>query len=338
MDANKLRMLNSLELAQILSCSARQSSASDETEQPYVPRGPINMKFAIIPPVRSNVTADPKWMTGFAQHAESLGFESIVLVEHAVVISGYEHKYPYSESGRMPLPDQCIVPDPLDLLSYLAAVTKSLKLATGVLVLPEHHPVVLAKRLATLDQLSAGRVRLCIGVGWMKEELQACGIDFSSRGRRTDECIDVLRVLWGPECEDGLAYSGEFFEFEHAHSNPKPAQESGIPIHIGGHSDAAARRAGERGNGFQPLGLAGDELTRVLRVMNESAERCNRNPAELELSLGGALSTTTEDSVEAAATCGATRLVVSPSQSTDLGAVCDEMSAFAERVGMPSLH
>src|SRR4051794_20360719 len=143
-------------------------------------------------------------MTGFAQHAEAIGFESIVVVEHAVVISGYEHKHPYSESGRMPLPDRCVVPDPLDLLAYLAAVTSTLQLATGVLILPEHHPVVLAKRLATLDRLSGGRVRLCIGVGWMKEELEACGIDFSTRGRRTDESIDVLRALWGEETEEGI--------------------------------------------------------------------------------------------------------------------------------------
>ncbi|MCX6523199.1 MAG: LLM class F420-dependent oxidoreductase [Actinobacteria bacterium] len=290
------------------------------------------MKFAIIPPVRSDVTADPDWMTGFARHAEALGFESIVLVEHAVVISGYEHKYPYSESGRMPLPDQCIVPDPLDLLAYLAAVTTTLKLATGVLILPEHHPVVLAKRLATIDQLSAGRVRLCVGVGWMKEELEACGIAFSTRGRRTDECIDVLRLLWGPEDENGLSFSGEFFEFDHAHSNPKPAQEHGIAIHIGGHTKAAARRAGLRGDGFQPLGLRGEELTQMLKVMNEAAEESGRDPSALELSLGGALSSTTEESVAEAAQAGAHRLVVSPSQSTELAAVCDEMSAFAERI------
>ncbi|CAB4543904.1 unannotated protein [freshwater metagenome] len=295
------------------------------------------MKFAIIPPVRSNVTADPDWMTGFARHAETLGFESIVLVEHAVVISGYEHKYPYSDSGRMPLPDQCIVPDPLDLLSYLAAATTRLQLATGVLILPEHHPVVLAKRLATIDRLSAGRLRLCIGVGWMREELEACGIDFSTRGRRTDECIDVLRVLWGEEDEEGLSFRGEFFEFEHAHSNPKPVQDGGVPIHIGGHSKAAAKRAGQRGNGFQPLGVHGEELAVLLNVMNEAAERSGRNPAQLELSIGGALATTSADSVEEAAEFGAHRLVVSPSQSTDLSKVCEEMSEFAERVRMPQL-
>ena len=292
------------------------------------------MKFGIIPPVRSGVTADPRWMTGFARHAEDRGFESIVLVEHAVVISGYEHAYPYSETGRMPLPDQCVVPDPLDLLSYLAAVTSTLRLATGVLILPEHHPVPLAKRLATLDSLSAGRVRLCVGVGWMKEELRACGVEFETRGKRTDECIDVLRVLWGPESEMGLSFHGEFFDFERAHSNPKPVQPLGIPIHIGGHSEAAARRAGMRGDGFQPLGLGGEELRRLVAVMTEAAKQSGRDPAELELSLGGSLAAATEQSLAEASSAGAHRLVLSPSQSTDLDQVCEEMSAFADRVGM----
>ena len=292
------------------------------------------MQYAIIPPVRSDVTADPAWMTGFAQHAEATGFESIVVIEHAVVISGYDEKYPYSASGRMPLPNRCIVPDPLDLLAYLAAVTSTLHLATGVLILPEHHPVVLAKRIATLDQLSGGRVRLCVGVGWMKEELEACGIDFSTRGRRTDESIDAMRTLWGDEGEDGVAFQGDFFSFDHAHSNPKPVRAGGVPIHIGGHSDAAARRAGRRGDGFQPLGLRGEELSAKVAVMRHAAEDAGRDPDALELSLGGALSTTTPETVEEAAASGAHRLVVSPTQSADLDQVRDEMSEFAARLGL----
>ena len=292
------------------------------------------MQFAIIPPVRSNVTADPVWMTGFAQHAESLGFESIVVVEHAVVIGGYDSQYPYSPSGRMPLPNDCVVPDPIDLLTYLAAVTTTLRLATGVLILPEHHPVVMAKRLATLDRLSGGRARMCIGVGWMREELEACGIDFTTRGRRTDECMDVLRTLWSPEGDEGLSYEGEFFRFEHAHSNPKPVQAGGVPLHVGGHSDAAARRAGRRGDGFQPLGLRGEELAAKVAIMRHAAEDAGRDPDSLELALGGALASTTTETIEEAAAAGAVRLVLSPSQSTDLDQVRDEMSEFAATVGL----
>jgi probable F420-dependent oxidoreductase len=292
------------------------------------------MHFALIPPVRSDVTADPDWMTGFARHAEALGFESIVVVEHAVIASQRADRYPYAASGAFPLPDRCVVPDPLDLLAYLAAVTTTLTLATGVLILPLHHPVVLAKRLATIDRLSGGRLRLCVGVGWMREELAACGVDFATRGRRTDESIEVLRTLWGPEGDGGISFHGEAVAFEGVHSNPKPVRPTGVPIHIGGHSDAAARRAGRLGDGFQPLGLRGEELTAKLAVMRAAAEAAGRDPGCLELSLGGSLATTNPEAIEEAAAAGAHRLVLSPSPSADLAAVCDEMSAFAERVGL----
>ncbi len=171
------------------------------------------IKVAALPPVRSGVCADPDWMAGFCQHIEALGFESVVVVEHPLVIGDYTSRYPYAPSGRMPLPDDCAIPDPIDLLGFLAGVTSTLGLATGVLVLPAHHPVIMAKRLATVDRLSKGRVRLCIGVGWMREELEACGVDFASRGRRTDECIDVMRALWADTEPEGASFDGEFFSF-----------------------------------------------------------------------------------------------------------------------------
>jgi alkanesulfonate monooxygenase SsuD/methylene tetrahydromethanopterin reductase-like flavin-dependent oxidoreductase (luciferase family) len=131
------------------------------------------MKFAVVAPVAAGVTADPAWMGAFAQHVEACGFESIVVVEHTVLMSEYSSVYPYDVSGRVELAADCPVPDPLDLLAFLAGQTDRLGLATGVLVLPNHHPVVLAKRVATLDALSGGRFRLCVGMGWLKEEIEA---------------------------------------------------------------------------------------------------------------------------------------------------------------------
>ena len=199
------------------------------------------MQFGIIPPVRTGATADPDWMTVFARHVEAAGFESLVVVEHAVVISDYTSTYPYAPSGRMPLPDDCRIPDPLDLMAFLAAVTDRITLATGVLVVPNHQPVVLAKRIATVDVLSKGRVRMCIGVGWMEEELRATGADPRTRGRRMDETIEAMRVLWADSGSDGASFDGEFVSFAHAHSFPKPVRPGGVPLHIGGHSEAAAR-------------------------------------------------------------------------------------------------
>lgn len=289
------------------------------------------MQFGILPPVRAGVTADPEWMTAFARHAEACGFESVVVVEHAVVVSDYESRYPYAPSGRMPLPDDCRIPDPLDLLAFLAGVTTEITLATGVLVLPNHQAVVLAKRVATIDVLSGGRMRLCVGVGWMDEELRATGADPRTRGRRTDEAIAVLRALWADAGPNGAEFDGDFFAFHRAHSYPKPVRPGGVPIHVGGHTAAAARRAGRMGDGFQPLGLEGEDLARRVADMRAAAEQAGRDPATVELTLSGYLPTLSEDDVATASALGAVRLVVANTVTGDLGQVRDEMSAFAER-------
>jgi len=249
-------------------------------------------------------------------------------------VSDYQSVYPYAVSGRMPLPDDCRIPDPLDLMAFLAGVTERITLATGVLVLPNHQPVVLAKRIATVDVLSGGRVRMCVGVGWMDEELRATGADPRSRGRRTDETIAAMRALWADAGPDGADFDGEFVSFHHAHSFPKPVRPGGVPLHIGGHSEAAARRAGRLGDGFQPLGLAGEALTTRLAQMREAAEAAGRDADAIELSLSGYLPALTEDEVAAAESAGAVRLVVSTSMSGDLSEIHDELSAFAERLGL----
>lgn len=266
-------------------------------------------------------------MTRFAQHAETVGFESIYVAEHVVVPAGYATRYPYADSGRMPLPEDCPIPDPIELLTYLAAVTERLVLATGVLVLPEHHPLVLAKRLATLDVLSGGRARLGIGVGWMREELEAVGVDFETRGARTDETIAALRAVW---TDDEPTFSGRFFSFERAISRPRPIQPGGIPIHVGGHSTSAARRAGRFGDGFQPLGL--DEETLALRLdeMRVAAKEAERDPEAIELSLGGVIDSLGPDQVERLGELGADRVVVS-TREADIDVVSEQLSDFARR-------
>lgn len=296
------------------------------------------MKYAVIAPVGANVTADPDWLTGFAQHVEDCGFESIVLVEHPVVIADYQSRYPYDASGRFDLAPDCDIPDPLELLAFVAARTESLGLATGVLILPDHHPVILAKRVATLDRLSGGRVRLCIGVGWMREETEACGVDFTSRGRRADESIDVMRALWSASGPEGASHKGEFFAFDKALSYPKPSRASGVPIHIGGHSPAAARRAGLRGDGFQPLGLPKPDLVDRIRLMHATAERAGRDPGSLEITLGQQAGRITSARAADLAGLGATRILLSPTPATDLAPLKDELSACAERLDITPRH
>ena len=132
----------------------------------------------------------------------------------------------------------------------------------------------------------------------------------------------------------GADFDGEFVSFRHAHSFPKPVRPGGVPVHIGGHSEAAARRAGRLGDGFQPLGLAPDVLSTRLDQVREAADAAGRDAEAIELSLSGFLPTTTEQDVADAESAGACRLVVSTSMTGELDQVHDEMSGFADRFGL----
>lgn len=285
------------------------------------------MQFGILPPYRTGVVADPVWMSAFARTADELGFESLYVVEHVAVGVGYTTKYPYAESGKMPLPEDCPIPDPLDLLAFLAGQTERIVLGTGILVLPLHHPVMLAKRLATLDVLSGGRVRLGVGVGWMREELESVGVEFQTRGRRMDESIVALRQLW---TSDVATHHGEFFDFGPIVSRPLPVQEGGIPIHIGGHSAAAARRAGRLGDGFFPLGLDGPGLQDRLAQVRTAARAADRDPDEIELTVGGLLQATDQEAIDTAERAGACRMILSTT-TADLTEITRQMQAFAQQ-------
>lgn len=287
--------------------------------------------YAVVAPVAAGVTADPVWMTQFAQHLETCGFESIVAVEHTVLMTRYDSVYPYDPSGRVEIPAHCAVPDPLDLLAFLAGQTSTLGLATGVLVLPNHHPVVLAKRVATLNVLSGGRIRLAVGMGWLREEIEACGAAFDTRGRRADEQLDVMRLLWADH-PDGADFHGDYFEFSAAACYPKPV--SPIAVHIGGHSAAAARRAGRRGDGLQPLGIAGEALTELVNTMRQSAEQAGRDPDALELSLGHLVTKIDADRSGRLAELGAHRVVLAMPPVADIEQAKDLLSACADRLGL----
>lgn len=293
------------------------------------------LKFGVVAPVAAGVTADPRWMAAFARHLEACGFESIIAVEHTVLATRYESVYPYDPSGRVELAADCPVPDPLDLLSFLAAHTDRLGLATGVLVLPNHHPVVLAKRAATVDALSGGRLRLCVGVGWLREEIEACGTEFESRGRRADEQLAVLRALWDQR-PDGVTHHGEFFRFENAVCSPKPVAGQHLPVHIGGHSKAAARRAGRFGDGFQPLGVTGAQLDSLLMLMRDEAQAAGRDPADIEVSLGHSVTKIDAERAEKLTAQGAERLVLAMPPITDIEQAKDELSACAQRLSLPT--
>jgi probable F420-dependent oxidoreductase len=267
---------------------------------------------------------DPDNMVALAMHAEDCGFESFYVSEHIVL-------YPGAMAGPFEFPTTLPIADPLECLSFVAAATERILLGTAVLLLPYHHPVVLAKRLATIDVLSKGRMRLLtVGLGTLPGEADAVGVDFATRGRRADEAIDVLRLLWEGD-EDGVSFDGEFFSFKDMCSFPKPDNVATLPIHVGGSSNAAARRAGRRGDGYFPGGrMTAQERAGQIELMRATARAAGRDADALQYTRWGAIDMSEAD-VEGHADKGTTRLIVGAS-STDLDEQREELSAFAERL------
>ncbi|WP_420451134.1 LLM class F420-dependent oxidoreductase [Ilumatobacter sp.] len=223
--------------------------------------------------------AEAEGVVALATAAERAGIESLWTVEHVIWPREYDSRYPYSPSGKMPGDESSAIPDPLIWLSFVAARTTRLVLGTGIVILPERNPVVFAKEVATLASLSGGRLQLGIGVGWLEEEFAAIGVPWERRGARTDDNVHAMRALWAG---DGASHDGEFTSFHDVSSNPKPPGGR-VPIVVGGHSDAAARRAGRLGDGFFPGKGTIDELRRMIDVVHQTAADHDRDPSAIEI-------------------------------------------------------
>ncbi|MBK7948117.1 MAG: TIGR03619 family F420-dependent LLM class oxidoreductase [Deltaproteobacteria bacterium] len=293
------------------------------------------MKFGIrIPPPQMGPIGDPDFVIRYAKLVESLGFESIWVIDHALMCIEYDSRYPYKTTGRTPIPADANMPDPLVLMTWIAAATERLRIGTSMLILPQRHPILLAKEVATLDRYSKGRITLGIGVGWVEEEVRILKQNFKDRGRRADEWIEVLRALWA---EGVSKYEGRTFQFDNIASYPKPVQEGGVPIMIGGHSAAAAARAGRYGDEFYPhwstRGPNEESLSELKTVIAVSAEAAGRRASDVRLTL-----TSTSDAKTAYATAelcarlGAERVVVLPPKGELDGALPDELARFKATV------
>jgi probable F420-dependent oxidoreductase len=260
-------------------------------ESPYRPHvGPSGSQHSGEP---TAALTDPTYLAGVAQYAEELGFGAMLFPEHVVLPVEYESRYPYQpyEEGafkRYPF-DMTTFPEPMTALAFVAAVTTRIRLGTSVLILPQRNPVILAKQIATLDALSRGRVSLAVGVGWFREEFEAIGAPWARRGRRADEYMQAMRTLWRDE---EATFEGETVRFHRIRCLPKPAQPGGVPLIVGGHSEAAARRAGILGDGYMPIVFAGaggdqSDTMRLIDVMRSAAKEAGRDPAALEVWTGG---------------------------------------------------
>jgi probable F420-dependent oxidoreductase len=222
--------------------------------------------------------ADPAVIASVAGAAEDRGFATLWAGEHVVMVDRAGSRYPYSADGRIGVPSDADWLDPLVLFGFLAAATSSIRLATGILLLPEHNPVATAKTVASLDVLSQGRFTLGVGVGWSAEEFEALGVPFEGRARRTEDYVEAMRVLWR---DDVASYAGTHVHFDRVRCYPKPRRH-GVPVVFGGNSDGALRRVAEHGDGWYGFNVSLDELPGRLGVLRTACQTAGRAPESLE--------------------------------------------------------
>lgn len=261
--------------------------------------------------------------------AEAAGFESLWTVEHVIWPTDYSSTYPYHPTGKMPGDPSIPIPDPLIWLTWVAAATSTIRLGTGVMILPLRNPLVVAKEIATLDYLSEGRVELGIGVGWLEEEFDALGVSYAGRGQRTNEMIGAMRSLWR---DDDAAFKGAVVSFESVSLNPKPVSGS-VPVTIGGHSRFAARRAATLGDGFYPGPGSLEGLGKAMATLQDECDRADREIGEIEVSavFPGRFMKDPHRSIESLVALGVDRIMVPAYEVTrpDLDAGMDAFAAIA---------
>lgn len=229
----------------------------------------------------SALNATPSFLRALGPALEERGFGAVWVPEHVVLFDDYESSYPYSPDGKFPGGGDTGLLEPLTALTYLAAVTDRIRLGTAICLIPQRNPVYTAKQVADLDVLSQGRVDFGIGIGWLKEEFDALNVPWANRGKRANEYLDVMRSLWTDETSE---FSGDTYGLPPTRCYPKPAQ-SPVPVHVGGESPAAMRRAAQRGQGWFSFNRAPGEFDEVLPQLDEVLAAEGRSRADDDFTL-----------------------------------------------------
>lgn len=210
-----------------------------------------------------NEFTSPSYISDAAQYVEEQGFHQFWVPEHVMFFPEYESKYPYTDDGRIAGDPRSLL-DPFSALTWVAANTSTIRLATGICLVPQRNPIYTAKVVADLDYLSGGRFELGVGIGWLKEEFEALGVPWEDRAGRTRECIGVMQTLW---CDEVSHFEGKYYNIKAAYQNPKPVQQPHPPIIFGGESDPALRRVADTGQGWYGFNLTPDTLEERLSYL-----------------------------------------------------------------------
>lgn len=271
--------------------------------------------------------ADRAVIDAVASAADDCGFATLWAGEHVVMVDQSASRYPYSDDGAIAVPAEADWLDPMVALGFAAAASSRIAIATGVLLLPEHNPVIMAKQAASLDRLSGGRLTLGVGVGWSREEFAALAVPFEHRAARSAEYAAAMRTLWR---DDIASFEGEFVGFDSIRVNPKPVRDRRIPIVVGGNSDAALRRVATWGDGWYGFNL--DGLAQVRQRITKLDELCavlNRDRGELRLAV--ALRSPCVEECEELAALGVDELVLVESPPDRAEAAAGWVRELAEK-------
>jgi probable F420-dependent oxidoreductase len=225
--------------------------------------------------------ATPAMLRDFGRRAEESGLDSIWMGEHVMLFDRNTFPYPSSKDGRIPVPPGGGMLDVTATFGFLAAATSTLRLGTGVALVPQRNPIYTAKEIATLDWLTDGRIDFGVGVGWNKEEVEATGYRWEDRGARCDEFLEVMRRLWTEEVVD---FHGKWVNFETARLDPKPIQRPHVPIIVGGYVDAALRRAVRFGAGWYGFSRDPAGTRAMIARLDDAFARAGRQrPPEFQI-------------------------------------------------------
>ncbi len=230
-------------------------------------------------------------ISALASNAERLNFSTVWAPEHLLFLEQYSSHYPYARGENLPVATDIPLLNPFLALTYAAANTKRVRLATGICLVPEYNPLLLAKMCASLDYLSNGRFALGIGIGWLREEFDALGIPWERRAKRTREYVEAMRCLWGDE----RSYEGEFVKFHGAMSYPKPKEGKRLPVLVGGQTEAALKRAADYGDGWCGFNLTPDETAVAIKRIRQLRSANGRSSEPFEFSMSPVNTATPDD-------------------------------------------
>ncbi len=237
------------------------------------------------------------------------GFHSLWVAEHVVLFDDYASRYPYGESGKFPGTAEAGVLEPFTALSYLAAATRRIRLGTGICLVPQRNPVYTAKEASTLDFLSGGRFDLGVGVGWLAEEFEAVAAPFERRGARCRSYIEVMRRLW---CDAVSEYDDEFYTLPPCRMYPKPIQQPHPPIHFGGETDAALRRAADLGQGWFGFGHTVQGAAESVERLEKILASRGRSRSDVQVSICPYLNPLEDDATARYRDAGVDQLILMP--------------------------